>query len=57
MKERKCVFCGKKAFAYRMEADGSRTYLCMKHIPDEETTRLDEKDGPPVPWPQSRVKL
>jgi hypothetical protein len=36
MSRRKCISCGKPAIAYRAEADGSRTYLCLKHLPDGE---------------------
>jgi hypothetical protein len=35
MTQRKCSSCGKDAFAYRLEADGARTYLCAGHIPQE----------------------
>jgi hypothetical protein len=36
MRREKCSFCGKKAFAFRLEADGSRIYLCITHLPERE---------------------
>ena len=45
MTERKCSSCGKAAFAYRIEADGSKTYLCLEHFPDEK---------PPAHWDQEK---
>ena len=37
-----CVFCHKPANAYRLEADGSKTYLCLDHIPV--TEQIPAKD-------------
>jgi len=33
MPRRTCSCCGKTAIAYRIEADGSKTYLCEDHLP------------------------
>jgi len=33
MTQRKCHSCGKDAFAYLIEADGSRLYFCLEHFP------------------------
>jgi hypothetical protein len=33
MKRQKCSACGKNAFAYRLEEDGTKTYLCLNHLP------------------------
>lgn len=33
MKRQKCSACGNNAFAYRLEADGTKTYLCLNHLP------------------------
>ncbi len=38
----KCVFCHKPANAYRLESDGSKTYLCLDHIPV--TEQIPAKD-------------
>ena len=32
----KCILCGDSAFAYRIEKDGSKSYLCEKHVPVED---------------------
>jgi len=37
MTQRKCSSCGKPAFAYQIEADGKKTYLCLEHLPDDST--------------------
>jgi hypothetical protein len=38
-----CVFCHKPANAYRLEDDGSKTYLCLDHIPvTEQVPAKDE---------------
>jgi hypothetical protein len=42
MKKRACSICGRTAFAYRIEADGARTYFCMTHLPDGEAPHEDE---------------
>jgi hypothetical protein len=33
MERKRCHYCNKPAAAYRLESDGSRTYLCLDHIP------------------------
>jgi len=44
MKREKCSVCGKPACAYRLEADRSRIYLCLDHLPVGEAPHLlDEK--------------
>jgi hypothetical protein len=53
MHRRKCNSCGKDAFAYRIEADGSRTYLCERHLPDKEEShpqgQVQGKEQKPPP--------
>ncbi len=46
MTRHKCHSCGRPAFAYRIEPDGTRTYLCEKHIPTDETSGPDKSSGP-----------
>jgi len=48
MAERKCIACGEEAFAYRIEADSSKTYLCLDHFPDGEAPRHWGQNRPPV---------
>jgi hypothetical protein len=48
MGQRKCSTCGKAAFAYRKEPDGSKTYLCDRHIPGPECLVDDIHSGQPV---------
>jgi len=36
MPTRKCDLCRRPAIAYRLEGDGTRTYLCDQHIPTDE---------------------
>jgi hypothetical protein len=31
-----CAICGKAAIAFAVEKDGSRTGLCLNHIPTQE---------------------
>jgi hypothetical protein len=33
MQRHKCSACGRDAFAYRLEEDGTKTYLCLDHLP------------------------
>jgi hypothetical protein len=37
--------CGKPAFAYRREADDSRIYLCIAHLPIGEAPHFDEAEA------------
>jgi hypothetical protein len=46
MKRQKCSSCGKDAFAYRIEADGSKTYLCLQHFPEGEAPDYWDHDKP-----------
>jgi hypothetical protein len=32
-KKRKCVYCGERAVAYRIESSGDKTMLCYDHVP------------------------
>lgn len=38
MRARKYSMCEKPAFAFRIETDGAKTYLCLKHLPEGEAT-------------------
>jgi len=38
MTRHKCSECNRPAIAYRLDGDGTRAYLCDRHIP------LDDKD-------------
>jgi CDGSH-type Zn-finger protein len=42
----KCAYCGKTAFAYRLEPDGSKTWLCTDHLPTDDAD--DDETPPPV---------
>ena len=42
-KKSKCVFCHKSANAYRLEGDGSKTYLCLDHIPVTEQIPVKDR--------------
>ena len=59
MRQRMCSSCGKPAFAYRIEADGTKTYLCLKHLPsgdapnDDDPYNLQGKKNPPDESPNS----
>jgi hypothetical protein len=53
MKKRKCSFCGKAAFAYRIEVDESKTYLCLKHLPDGEAPEPRQATPDPAPSAQA----
>jgi hypothetical protein len=46
MGKRKCHCCGRDAFAYLIEADGSRTYFCLDHFPAHDAPRHDEQQKP-----------
>ena len=37
-----CDYCKAPAVAYRLESDGSKTYLCCDHIPVNEGEELPE---------------
>jgi hypothetical protein len=45
-KQSRCVFCHKHANAYRLEADGSKTYLCLDHIPVTEQVPVKDQAVP-----------
>lgn len=32
---RKCIHCDRQAMAYRLEEDGSKSYLCEDHLPTD----------------------
>ena len=36
MPMRTCKFCNRGAIAYHLEPDGTRTYICDRHLPTEE---------------------
>ena len=44
MKQPRCSLCGHSAFAYRMETDGSKTYLCLAHLPDSAATLFCDRN-------------
>ena len=44
---RKCSSCGKDAFAYLIEADGLRIYLCLDHFPDRDAPHYDDQQKAP----------
>jgi hypothetical protein len=46
MTRHRCHCCGRPAFAYRLEPDGTKTYLCEKHIPTDETSCPGISSGP-----------
>lgn len=50
----KCSSCGKDAFAYLIEADGARIYLCLDHFPDADDFQANEgqKTGEPSKAPK-----
>jgi hypothetical protein len=54
-----CSSCGKPAFAYRLEADGTKTYVCLKHLPggdapnNDDQYNLQGKKNPPDESPNS----
>lgn len=43
----KCSSCGKDAFAYLIEEDGSRTYLCLEHFPTGNAPYYGDREKPP----------
>jgi hypothetical protein len=45
-KQSECVFCHKHANAYRLESDGSKTYLCLDHIPVTEQVAIKKEAAP-----------
>ena len=54
MARTKCNACGKAAFAYMVESDGARLYLCLDHFPASDAhhdyaprPRLAKPDRPP----------
>jgi len=55
MERHKCILCGKAAFAYRVESDGSRDYLCAMHLPEGDAP-LYEASAPAEPL-QPRLVL
>jgi hypothetical protein len=36
MTRNKCSLCDRPAIAYQLDDDGTKTYLCDRHIPQEE---------------------
>jgi hypothetical protein len=52
MTRRKCDLCGKDAFAYRIEADRTRTYLCLDHFPEGEASHPGEPQKKPPGEPR-----
>jgi hypothetical protein len=53
MTRRKCSSCGKDAFAYLIEADGSRIYLCLDHFPNHDAPHYgDQQKTPSAPKPE-----
>jgi hypothetical protein len=46
MELRKCTSCGQPAYAYRLEPDGSRVYLCLKHLPEWDSPPPEQKTSP-----------
>lgn len=53
------MICGKPAFAYRIELDDSRTYLCVKHFPEGDVedqpgegdaNACGDQGSPQEPW-------
>jgi len=46
MTQRKCHSCGKDAFAYLIEADGSRLYFCLEHFPTHDAPRPGDEKPP-----------
>jgi hypothetical protein len=47
MTRRKCSSCGKDAFAYLIEADGSRIYLCLDHFPNHDAPHYGDQQKTP----------
>jgi len=47
MGQRKCHTCGKDAFAYLIEADGSRIYFCLDHFPIHDAPHSGDEPKPP----------
>jgi hypothetical protein len=47
MTRQKCSSCGKDAFAYLIEADGSRIYLCLDHFPNHDAPHYGQQPKPP----------
>jgi hypothetical protein len=43
----KCIVCGEPAFAFREEANGTKSYLCATHIPqkDVDAARIMADEG------------
>lgn len=54
MTRRKCFHCGKPAFAYRIEPDDTRTYLCFDHFPEGEAPLHPEPQKKPPDKPGER---
>lgn len=53
-----CAICGKPAIAYSLEKDGSRTGLCVQHIPTHDIDQhqailIVGRKGSDGPNPQS----
>ena len=46
MTQRKCHSCGKDAFAYLIEAYGSRLYFCLEHFPTHDAPRPGDEKPP-----------
>jgi hypothetical protein len=51
-KKQECVFCHKPANAYRLEGDGSKTYLCLDHIPVTEQVTAQDRLAGKFPKPE-----
>jgi hypothetical protein len=51
-KKQECVFCHKPANAYRQEGDGSKTYLCLDHIPVTEQVTAQDRLAGKFPKPE-----
>jgi hypothetical protein len=41
MTRHKCSECNRAAIAYRLDGDGTKTYLCDRHIPFEEKQDIE----------------
>lgn len=42
VRRQKCVYCEKRAIAYRLEPDGGKIFLCEDHMPAGEAPHHPE---------------
>jgi hypothetical protein len=56
MPHKKCSLCERPAIAYRLESDGTKTYLCDGHIPLEENREVPKMTPQQAEMPRAMSK-